>query len=104
MAGKTENFIIFQRTNFDITRLKQGFYEISSFAIVIGAIDGTYIQILAPHIGEEAYVNQKAYNSINFQTVMNQDYVKTQGRIQLLSKVGIHIRHSITRVEKKNWG
>ena len=82
MAGKTENFIIFPRMNFEITRLKQGFYGISSFPNVIGAIDGTHIRILAPHIGEEAYVNRKGYHSINVQMVMNQDYVITNLVVQ----------------------
>lgn len=40
-----------------------------SFPGAIGAIDCTYINILAPHIHEEAYVNHHGNHSLNVQAV-----------------------------------
>ncbi|XP_025161332.1 protein ANTAGONIST OF LIKE HETEROCHROMATIN PROTEIN 1-like isoform X1 [Harpegnathos saltator] len=41
-----------------------GFEVISSFPKVIGAIDGTHINIPSSHIHPEAYVNRKGHRSI----------------------------------------
>jgi len=39
------------------------------FPGAIGAIDCTYVNILAPHIHEEAYVNHHGNHSLNIQAV-----------------------------------
>ena len=47
-----------------------GFYEIVRFPGVIGALDGTHVQIQAPpHEDERDYVNRKQTHSIMFKYV-----------------------------------
>ncbi len=41
---------------------------------VVGAIDGTHINIFAPSINENIYVNRKWYYSTNTQVVFDADY------------------------------
>ncbi|XP_066585890.1 uncharacterized protein [Prorops nasuta] len=43
--------------------------ERHGFPIVIGAIDGTHIKIAAPKENHEAYINRKAYHSLQLQAV-----------------------------------
>lgn len=43
------------------------FFICSAFPNVIGAIDGTHINIKAPHVNPESYVNRKGYHSIQLQ-------------------------------------
>ncbi|XP_071160779.1 putative nuclease HARBI1 [Mytilus edulis] len=45
--------------------LKQGFYDISNFPNVIGAVDGTHVRIKSPAVDEHLYVNRKNYHSLN---------------------------------------
>ncbi|XP_018402026.1 PREDICTED: putative nuclease HARBI1 [Cyphomyrmex costatus] len=56
----------------DTTYVRQGFYNISKFPRVIGAIDCTHVKIQSPG-GEEAEVfrNRKGFFSINVQVVCN---------------------------------
>ncbi|XP_025162263.1 uncharacterized protein LOC112590332 isoform X2 [Harpegnathos saltator] len=49
----------FDPTGNAIQEVWTGFEVISSFPKVIGAIDGTHINIPSPHIHPEAYVNRK---------------------------------------------
>ncbi|CAN7938027.1 unnamed protein product [Ixodes hexagonus] len=51
--------------------LQQRFYEMAGFSLVVGAVDGTYVRIQAPHVHEEAYVNRHLYHSINVQVVVD---------------------------------
>lgn len=44
--------------------IKNGFFSTSSFPDVLGAIDGTHINIPAPHDHQEAYINRKGHHSI----------------------------------------
>ncbi|XP_036139704.1 putative nuclease HARBI1 [Monomorium pharaonis] len=46
-----------------------GFFNTSGFPDTIGAIDGTHINIPAPAINPEAYVNRKGRHSIQLQAV-----------------------------------
>ncbi|XP_046401493.1 putative nuclease HARBI1 [Ischnura elegans] len=48
-----------------------GFTRSSGFPGVIGAIDGTHIEIPAPNESAAAYVNRKGYHSIHLQVCMN---------------------------------
>ncbi len=50
------------------------FMQIASFPGVVGAIDGTHINITAPSVNENVYVNRKRYHSINTQVVFDADY------------------------------
>ena len=36
---------------------------------IVGLIDGTQVQIMAPHQNQEVYVNRHSYHSINVQIV-----------------------------------
>ena len=47
------------------------FYALSQFPGVVGVIDGSHIQIIAPHTNEAAYVNRHYYHSINVQYVFD---------------------------------
>lgn len=46
-----------------------GFTITSGFPDVIGAIDGTHINIPAPNKNAEAYVNRKGHHSIHLQVI-----------------------------------
>jgi len=47
--------------------IKNGFFSNSTIPNVLGAIDGTHINIPAPHGHQEAYVNRKGHHSIQLQ-------------------------------------
>lgn len=47
-----------------------GFFAISSFPKVIGAINGTHINIPAPHKNPECYVNREGHYSIQLQVFL----------------------------------
>lgn len=47
--------------------IHNGFFAISGFPKVIGAIDGTHIKIPTPHKNPECYVNRKGHHSIQLQ-------------------------------------
>lgn len=49
--------------------IKQGFYEIAEFPQVLGAVDGTFIPIKAPHDDEHLYVTRKGFHEINVQGI-----------------------------------
>lgn len=51
--------------------ISDGFYAITGFPKVIGAIDGTHINIPAPHNDQESYVNRKGHHSIQLQVLYN---------------------------------
>ncbi|XP_067686105.1 putative nuclease HARBI1 [Haliotis asinina] len=64
-------FISFPTSQAEIRRNQLGFYGIANFPGVVGVIDGTHIQILAPSQHEPAYVNRKQYHSINTQVIFD---------------------------------
>ena len=69
LCGVLDN-IYFPWSAEDQTRVKLGFYRISGFPKVIGAVDGTLIPIKRPPITEEAaYICRKMYHAINVQAV-----------------------------------
>ncbi|KAL2085042.1 hypothetical protein ACEWY4_020560 [Coilia grayii] len=53
----------------ELSRLKRGFYNISRFPNVVGAIDGTHVKIQAPFENEHLFVNRKGHHSLNIQAV-----------------------------------
>ncbi|XP_052242384.1 putative nuclease HARBI1 [Dreissena polymorpha] len=63
--------ITFPTSMHDITRVKTDFQGIANFANVVGVVDGTQVQIQAPHVNEDAYVNRMGYHSINTQVIFN---------------------------------
>ncbi|KAH3848570.1 hypothetical protein DPMN_090948, partial [Dreissena polymorpha] len=64
---KRSKFICLPTAPGEIRREKEDFYNIARFPNVIGVIDGTHVQIQAPHVDEPAYVNQIGHHSINTQ-------------------------------------
>ncbi|XP_018371529.1 PREDICTED: LOW QUALITY PROTEIN: uncharacterized protein LOC108766619 [Trachymyrmex cornetzi] len=49
----------------------------SGFPGIIGAIDGTHINIRAPHINPESYVNRKGHHSIQLQAICDHELLFT---------------------------
>ncbi|XP_046578692.1 putative nuclease HARBI1 [Haliotis rubra] len=50
--------------------VKEGFYKLSGFPKVLGAVDGTFIPIRRPPIVEEAaFVCRKGYHAVNVQAI-----------------------------------
>lgn len=47
-----------------------GFAATSGFPKIIGAIDGTHINIKAPHVNPDSYVNRKKRHSIHLQVII----------------------------------
>lgn len=56
------------------SKVMNGFSATSSFPGVIGAIDGTHINIPAPHKHPETYVNRKGHHSIQLQVFYHTFY------------------------------
>ncbi|XP_060759492.1 putative nuclease HARBI1 [Neoarius graeffei] len=53
----------------ELSRLKRGFYNISRFPNVVGAIDGTHVKVQAPSENEHLFINRKGYHSLNIQAL-----------------------------------
>jgi len=56
----------------DIVQRKQRFFELhrpKGFPNVLGAVDGTHIDLISPKENEDIYVNRKFVHSINCQVV-----------------------------------
>jgi hypothetical protein len=49
--------------------IKDGFHSIAGFPNVIGAVDGTFVPILAPTEDEHLYVTRKGFHAINMQGI-----------------------------------
>lgn len=60
-----------------LTAVKKRFNEIGVLPDVIGAIDGSHIPILAPHINSESYRTRKCEYALTLQAVCNADLVFT---------------------------
>ncbi|KAK0142736.1 putative nuclease HARBI1 [Merluccius polli] len=54
-----ELFIRFPLDNQQLHRIKANFMAIAGMAGVVGAVDGTHIQIIAPSKDEDVFVNRK---------------------------------------------
>ena len=68
LSNKQELFIHWP-SNQQKEAINNRFYEMAHFPGVIGCIDCTHIQIQAPHLDENFYVNRKRYHSINVQAI-----------------------------------
>ncbi|XP_044596711.1 putative nuclease HARBI1, partial [Cotesia glomerata] len=62
------NFIVWP-DNEKFAEIANEFEVTSGFPNVIGAIDGTHINIPAPHEHPECYVNRKGHHSIQLQAI-----------------------------------
>lgn len=58
-------YIKFPRTFEEQRRVKEGFHEVADMPNVLGAIDGTLINIVAPEEEEHVFVNRKGNHSLN---------------------------------------
>ncbi|KAK0131957.1 putative nuclease HARBI1 [Merluccius polli] len=63
-------FIRFPLDNQQLHRIKANFMA-CRYAGVVGAVDGTHIQIIAPSKDEDVFVNRKNVHSINTQIVFD---------------------------------
>ena len=54
--------------------MKERFRQASGMPGIVGCIDGTHVQIQAPHENEYLYVNRKGYHSINVQIACDANY------------------------------
>ncbi|KAK0147791.1 putative nuclease HARBI1 [Merluccius polli] len=62
-----QQFIRFPLDNQQLHMIKANFMAIAGMAGVVGAVDGTHIQIIAPSKDEDVFVNRKKVHSINTQ-------------------------------------
>ncbi|KAL5019964.1 hypothetical protein ScPMuIL_002856 [Solemya velum] len=67
-------FIKFPMQPEQIRRNQEQFYQIAGFPGIVGAVDGTHVQIIAPKDNANEYVNRHYYHSINVQVVFNANY------------------------------
>ncbi|KAK0134450.1 putative nuclease HARBI1 [Merluccius polli] len=68
--GAAATFIRFPLDNQQLHRIKANFMA-CRYAGVVGAVDGTHIQIIAPSKDEDVFVNRKNVHSINTQIVFD---------------------------------
>ena len=64
-------FITFPTTEDEIKNNNYLFYEECRIPNVVGLIDGTHIQIIAPKDNGDVYVNRCNYHSLNVQIICN---------------------------------
>ena len=53
---------------------QEKFFQVAGFPGIVGAIDGTHIQIFAPNVNENELVNRHYYHSFNVQVVFDASY------------------------------
>ena len=70
LANRLNDFVQFPGNN-EFQEIRRRFYDIAGFPGVMGVIDGTHVQIMAPSLHEEQFVNRKNYHSINVQVCCN---------------------------------
>ncbi|XP_046577279.1 putative nuclease HARBI1 [Haliotis rubra] len=66
-------FVTFPTQAQDIRRHQRRFYQTANFPGVTGVIDGTHVQIQAPSVNENEFINRHHYHSINTQIVIDSD-------------------------------
>lgn len=67
-------FIKFPTTPDAIRHNQERFFQIAGFPGIVGAIDGTHVQIIAPKDNENEFVNRHHYHSLNVQVVFDAQY------------------------------
>lgn len=68
LNSKSGEFIRWPRGR-ELTGVQEQFFEIGGFPNVIGAVDGSHIEISAPSVDGNSYVNRKGFHSLNLQGV-----------------------------------
>lgn len=64
-------FIKFPLNFQEIRKNQEEFFKSAGFPEIVGAIDGTHVQIIAPSQYENGYVNRHHYHSINTQVIFD---------------------------------
>ena len=94
LSNKQDRFISWL-SNQEKDVIEDGFYQMARFSGVIGCIDCTHIQIQAPHLNENYFVNQKCYHSINAQAICDhQGNYKIMKQLYQQSLCGIITTHN----------
>ena len=77
IVSKAPQYIILymSRNETEISRTVSDFQQISGMPVVLDAIDGSHIPMIAPSIDEYAYVNRKQYHSINMQAICDSNLI-----------------------------
>ena len=57
--------------------MEQGFYEIANIPNILGAIDGSLINIIAPHNDENVFVDRKGNHSFNIVCICDSSMMYT---------------------------
>lgn len=65
-----------------LNRFKEDFFEIGLFPNVVGVIDGSHVNIKAPHSDEPMYINRKGLHSINVQLVCSPNQAFTDAVVK----------------------
>ena len=73
LCSMKNDFIKFPTTQDKILHNEQHFFRTLKLPNIVGLIDGTQVQIIAPREQEEIYVNHQNYHSINVQVVCDFD-------------------------------
>lgn len=73
LSRRLHQHIRFPSTAEEIIHVKQGFYSIGHFPNVVGAVDGSFIPIIAPSVDEHLYVTRKGFHAINIQGICDAD-------------------------------
>ena len=78
LVKRVNDFVVFPKNELDLSKIKQEFFKIAEMPNVIGAIDGTHIEIKTPNKDIESdFVNRKNRHSINVQAVCDAKLVFT---------------------------
>ncbi|XP_062607876.1 putative nuclease HARBI1 [Saccostrea cucullata] len=67
-------FINFPTSPDEIRRNQERFFQIAGFPGIVGTIDVTHVQIIAPRQNENDFVNRHHYHSLNVQVVFDSQY------------------------------
>ncbi|XP_046558161.1 putative nuclease HARBI1 isoform X2 [Haliotis rubra] len=68
-----KHFVRFPLQLRDIRRHQTNFYQVANFPGVVGVIDGMHVQIQAPTVNENEFVNRHHYHSINTQIAFDSE-------------------------------
>ena len=72
-----EELIVWPKSEVLVTQTEAGFREISGLPGIIGAIDGSHINIIPPDDDEQSYYNRKKRHSIQVQAVCDHNLMFT---------------------------
>ena len=72
-----EQYIRFPMTRREQQEVKEHFHDVAGMPNVLGTIDGSLINIIAPHDDEHVYVNRKGNHSINIVCVCDSSMLYT---------------------------